>query len=71
MFKSEVLIELEDKKRLLKLLSEAQTILDKYPYSNDHSDNFITAMSRAKTSVKKLSDEVRCLYITDGTQRDE
>lgn len=67
MFKSEVLIELEDKKRLLALLSEAKAILDKYPYSNDHSDHLIAVMSRAKTSVQELTTAVRCLQ----TQRDE
>ena len=71
MFKSEVLIEFEDKKRLLELLSEAKTILDKYPYSNDYSDHVITAMSRAKSSVKDSLTTVKCLYLTDGTQRDE
>lgn len=71
MFKNEVLIELEEKKRLIALLSEAKTILDKYPYSNDHSLHVITAMSRAKASVNDSLNTIKCLYVTGGTQRNE
>ena len=46
---STVYVTKEDKEELVKHINAINEILNKYPYSNDHSDYFITTMSRAKT----------------------
>ena len=46
---STVYVTKEDKEELVKHINAINEILNKYPYSNDHSDHFVTTMSRAKT----------------------
>lgn len=52
MFSNEVLIDKNDKDRLVDLLTEANSILEKYPYETYDGSHTITTMSRAKSYVK-------------------
>ena len=65
MFKNEVLIVPEDKKRLVELLTEAKKILDKYPFSSDIPAHTVTAMCRAKNAVKNAKEWASLLYTSD------
>lgn len=49
---STVYVTKEDKEELVKHIDAVNKILNKYPYSNDYSDHFVTTMSRAKTFSK-------------------
>jgi len=62
-FPNEVFIDPKDKERLIELLTEADSILDKYPYSSDSSHDTVTAMSDAKCSVHEAKHQVELLYI--------
>ena len=61
-FPNEVYIDPKEKARLVELLTEASTILDKYSYSSDASYHTVTCMSRAKSSVLQAKEEVKLLY---------
>ena len=61
-FPNEVYIDPKEKTRLVELLTEADTILSKYPYSTDASYHTVTSMSRAKSSVLQAKEEVKLLY---------
>lgn len=63
-FPNEVYIEPKEKERLIELLTEASTILDKYKHSSDYSHHTVTCMSRAKLAVNLAKDEVKLLYTT-------
>lgn len=49
---STVYVTNEDKEELIKYIDAINEILNKYPYSNDYSDHFVTTMSRAKSFSK-------------------
>ena len=61
MFSNEVLVEKSDKERLVELLREANTILNKYPYETYNNSHTITTMSRAKSLTKEA--ETWCSYL--------
>ncbi len=61
-FPNEVYIEPKEKERLIELLTEADSILCKYPYSSDASHHTVTSMARAKSSVCQAKEEVKLLY---------
>lgn len=63
MFSNEVLIEKNDKDRLVELLKEANTILEKYPYETYDGSYTVTTMSRAKSYVKDAEKWCGYLYI--------
>lgn len=65
-FPNEVFIEPKDKERLIELLTEANSILNKYPYSSDYSHHTVTSMSRAKTQVNQAMNQVKRLYTIDN-----
>lgn len=63
MFSNEVLIEKNDKERLVELLTEANAILEKYPYETYDGSYTVTNMSRAKSYVKNAKEWCNYLYI--------
>lgn len=63
MFDNDIFIIESDKERLMELLKEADLILNKYPYVTFHESKKITAMSRAKTSVKEARQWCNYLHI--------
>lgn len=52
--KSEVYISQKDKDRLQELITEIGSILEQYPYSDDYSEQFLSTMTRAKSTYEKL-----------------
>ena len=71
MFKNEVKVDPKDKQRLVELLAEAQSILDKYPYFSVPNCNTVTCMSRAKSFVNDAYKWVTYLYTTDSKEKIE
>ena len=65
MFSNEVLVEKEDKERLVELLKEANSILNKYPYETYNDSHTVTAMSRAKSFTKESEKWCSYLYIKE------
>ena len=65
MFSNEVLIEKDDKDRLVELLKEANVILKKYPYEIYDGSHTVTTMSRAKSYVKDAEEWCGYLHIKD------
>lgn len=57
----EVRASKEDKEALLHHIGAIQSILEKYPYTNDYSVHFVTSMSRAKTMAESLSKWIEIL----------
>ena len=68
MEKNEVLIDPAEKERLVDLLKEAQSILQKYPYRDGGNLWNITVMSRAKVFVADSLEWCELLYTTEGLQ---
>ena len=62
MFPNEVLIDKNEKRKLLELATEANKILEKYEYSSDYSHHTVTCMSRAKTLGKEFLQWCSFLY---------
>lgn len=67
MFENEVLIEIDDKRRLINLVNEMKDILDKYPYYeirdlHVHKLCPITLMSYAKNSINDVDKWIKLLY---------
>ena len=62
MFPNEVLIDKNEKRKILELATEANKILEKYEYSSDYSHHTVTCMSRAKTLGKEFLQWCSCLY---------
>ena len=58
---SAVVISKEDKEKLQKNCE----ILDKYPYSNDCSDHFVTSMTRVKNYFSDFNNWVNFLEVTE------
>lgn len=50
MFYNEVFIEKEDKERLVELMKEANSIMEKYPYESCQGST-VTIASRAKSAL--------------------
>lgn len=67
-FPNEVFIEPKEKARLVDLLTEADAILDKYPYSSDASYHTVTTMSRAKSNVSEAKDWIELLHTTEESK---
>ena len=65
MFSNEVLVEKSDKERLVELLREASTILNKYPYETYDGSHTVTNMSRAKSFTKEAEKWCNYLHIKD------
>lgn len=63
MFSNEVLIEKNDKERLVELLTEANAILEKYPYEACGGFYTVTNMSSTKLYVKKAKEWCNYLHI--------
>ena len=63
--KSSVLVSKEDKERLQKNCEEIKEILEKYPYSNERSDNFPTSMSRVKNYFFDLNEWINLLEVIE------
>ena len=68
MFPNEVLVKPKDKERLIELLTEADAILDKYPYSSDASYHTVTTMARAKSNVRFAKEWVEYLDTSDKAE---
>lgn len=68
-FPNEVFIDSKDKERLIKLLTEADSILDKYPSSSDASYHTVTAMGRSKSQVNEAMNQVKLLYTKNKPQK--
>lgn len=64
-FPNEVFIDSQEKERLIELLTEADAILGRYPYSSDASYHTVTTMSRAKCSVRSSKEWVGYLHTSD------
>ena len=62
MFSNEVLIDKNDKDRLVELLSEANAILDKYPFQIYDGSCAVTNMSRAKSLLSEAIKWCNYLY---------
>ena len=62
MFPNEVLIDKNEKRKLLELATEANKILEKYEYSSDYSHHTVTCMSRTKTLGKEFLQWCSFLY---------
>lgn len=62
MLANEVLITKKDKERLIKLVKEANAILEKYEYSSDYSQHTITCIGRAKSLGKEFLQWCTYLY---------
>ena len=62
MFPNEVLINKNEKERLVELVTEANKILEKYDYSSDYSYRTVTCMSRVKTLGKEFLQWCSFLY---------
>ena len=60
---STVYITKEEKEELVKHIEVINNILDKYPYSNDYSDHFVTTMSRAKSFSKDAQKWIEYLDV--------
>ncbi len=60
---STVYVSKEDKKLLQKYSEEIGKILEKYPYSNDYSEHFVTTMTRLKNAFSELSHEIDLLDV--------
>lgn len=65
MFSNEVLIEKSDKDRLIELLSEANAILEKYPYQIYDGSDTDTNISNVKSFTKKAAKYCEYLYIKE------
>ena len=65
MFPNEVLIDKNEKRKLLELATEANKILEKYEYSSDYSHHTVTCMSRAKTFGKEFLQWCSFLYTNE------
>ena len=61
--KSTVYVSKEDKELLQKHWEEIEKILEKYPYSNDRSDNFVTTMTRVKSSFSSMKSFIQWLDV--------
>jgi predicted transcriptional regulator len=61
MFDNEVLVTKEDKERLIKLIEEANIILEKYPYFSKSKCNTVTTISRAKDDVTEYDAILKIL----------
>lgn len=66
MFSNEVLIDKEDKKRLVKLLLEASSILGKYSFEIYDGSHTVTTMSRAKNAIREAGKWCSLLHTVDG-----
>ena len=66
MYRNEVKVDPKDKQRLIELLEEAKSILDKYPYFSIPNYPTVTCISRAKTALSELQKWVSCLYTDDS-----
>lgn len=60
MLKNEVVVEKEDKEKLVALISEMDSILSKYPYMSCF-DSTITNISRAKSFTKDAKKWIELL----------
>lgn len=60
---STVYVSKEDKKLLQKYSEEIGKILEKYPYSNDYSEHFVTTMTRLRNTFSELSHEIDLLDV--------
>ena len=63
MFPNEVIVSKEDKDKLVRLLSEADEILEKYPYISKPDCYCVTTISRAKSFVKDAKQWCEYLHI--------
>ena len=61
--KSTVYVSKEDKELLQKHCEEIEKILEKYTYSNDRSDNFVTTMTRVKSSFSSMKSFIQWLDV--------
>lgn len=62
LFENETMVDLDDKERLIELLSEANTILDRYEHQSKSGFHTVTTITRAKNAVKEAYDWCRWLY---------
>lgn len=60
---STVYVSKEDKEKLEMYAERIGEILNKYPYSNDYSDHFVTAMTDVKNSYNQMKKSIRWLKI--------
>ena len=60
---STVYVLKEDKEKLEMYAERIGEILNKYPYSNDYSDHFVTAMTDVKNSYHDMKTSIRWLEI--------
>lgn len=62
MYENEVLVDLDDKERLIELLAEASSMLDRYDYFSKTGCHTVTVMARAKGAVKDAYEWCGRLY---------
>lgn len=62
LFENETMVDLDDKERLIELLSEANTILDRYERQSKSGVHTVTTITRAKNAVKEAYDWCGWLY---------
>lgn len=65
MLQNEVLIDKNDKERLIELISEVNGILEKYQYNLDYYQHTVVAMSRAQFLGKDLLKWCSYLYTNE------
>lgn len=68
MFPNEVLIDKNDKEKLVELATEANKILKKYEYSSDYSCHSSTCMGQTKTLGKKFLEWCTYLYTKEEVE---
>ena len=71
MFQNEVLIDKNEKEKLVELVTEANKILEKYEYSSDYSHHTVTCMSRVKTLGKEFLEWCSYLYTKENEKGGE
>lgn len=59
---NEALVDRDDKERLIELLSEANSILERYERSSKPGFHTVTTVTRAKNATAEALDWCRWLY---------
>lgn len=62
MFKNEVIVDPDDKAKLLEHIKSVNEILDKYPYESCNGYHTVTAISQAKNFSINAERWISCLH---------
>lgn len=71
MFQNEVLIDKDDKERLIELISEVNEILEKYQYNLDYYQHTVVAMNKAQFFCKDLLKWCSYLYTNEDVKGEQ